>query len=112
MARFERSQRRLPCRLARVGYWREVDLVGNRRLSFAFQSSPRYLFPGNDVIDEFPDAVRVRDWFGGGLFGRHAGEQFAQTGAVPSLPFLSAFELAVDAMGFGHCLILHGNNST
>ena len=61
MARFERSLTRLPCRLARVSYWREVDFVGNLNLPFALQPSPSYLFPGNDVIDEFPDAVRVRD---------------------------------------------------
>src|SRR5215510_9357124 len=106
MAGFERLQRRLPGRLACVVYGWEVYLVGNRRLSFALQSSLRYLFPGNDVIDEFPDAVRVRDGSGGGLFSRHAGEQFAQTGPVPRLPFLSAFKLAVDAMGFGHCPML------
>src|SRR5262245_66576529 len=106
MARFERLQRSFPGRLARVGYWREVDLVGNRHLSFAFQPSPRYLFPGNDVIDEFPDAVRVRDGSGGGLFSRHAVEQFTQTGAVPRLPLLSSFELAVNAMSFGHCSML------
>src|SRR5262245_34161364 len=106
MARFERLQRRLPCRLARVVYGREIYLVGNRRLSFALQPSPCNLFPGNYVIDEFPDAVRVRDWFGGGLFSRHPVEQFAQRRAMPRLPFLSAFELAVDAMGFGHCSML------
>src|SRR5262249_36488603 len=106
MARFERLQRRLPGRLARVGHGREIDFVGNRHLSFAFQPSSRYLFPRDDVIDEFPDAVRVRDGSGGGLFSRHAVEQFAQAGAVPCLPLLSALELAVDAMSFsGHCLV-------
>src|SRR5215813_5501288 len=111
MARYERLQRRLPGRLARVGYGREVCLVGNRRLSFALQPSPRYLFPGNDVIDEFPDAVRVRDGPGGGLFSRHAGKQFAQRRAMPRRPFLSVFELAVDAMGFCHCLIPYEKNT-
>src|SRR5262245_6666619 len=111
MDRFERLQRRLPGRLARVGYGREVYLVGNRRLSFALQPSPRNLFPGNYVIDEFPDAVRVRDWSGGGLFSRHAGQQFAQRRAMPRRPFLSAIELAVDAMSFCHCLIPYEKNT-
>src|SRR6266498_3622573 len=95
MARFERLQCRLPGRLARVGYGREVYLVRNRHLSFAFQPSPRYLFPGNDVIDEFPDAVCIRDGSGSGLFSRHAVERLAQRRAMPRLPLLSAFKLAV-----------------
>src|SRR5262249_18311784 len=106
MARFERLQRRLPGRLARVGHGREIDFVWNLKLPLALQSSPRYLFPCDDVIDEFPDAVRVRNRSGAGLFSRHAVEQFSQRRAVPRLTFLCAFELAVDAMRFGHCLIL------
>ena len=102
MASFERSQRCLPGRLARIGHWREIDFVGNHAFLGAFQPPPRYLFPGNDVIYEFPDAVRVRDGSGGGLFGCYAVEQLAQGRAMPRLPFLSAFELAVDTMCFGH----------
>lgn len=59
------------------------------------------------MIDEFPDAVRFRDWFSDGLFSRHAVKQFSQTGTVPRLAFLDAFGLAVDAMSPNHCLIPH-----
>lgn len=58
------------------------------------------------AVQQEPDAVRVRDGFGGGLFGCNAAEQFAQRRAVPGLPFLSAFELAVDAMSLCQCSML------
>ena len=101
VAGFKRGQRIVPGRLARVGYrgkvhfWRDVDRK-------AFEDLLRRVFPGCDVQDEFPDAVRVGQGMRRRLLRCDVGEDLAQRRPMPGFTLVGAFKLIEDPFGFFH----------
>src|SRR2546422_6909579 len=98
MSAIQRGLRLFPSRFARIIQGLPVFRRSRRDLrSISFQPSTDSVFPDGDVVRQFPDAVRARERPRRRLAWADPFQRFPDRRAVPSVTFISTFELIEDS---------------